>query len=262
MDSSSKDFGERDMETIRKTTLDMRTLLLCSDLQFTGITRSVLTHLQVTPKIVASSEAALDAIHNFEFDVIVVNWREIDNLGDFLCAVRCSKINRHCVLVAIVRDLLDLKQSFAAGVHFLIHKPASEVQIERCLRAAYCAHRPQRRKQHRESVHIVATMSRRNQPFAEAVVVNVSEGGAGLQREPGEYRSLSAGEELSLRFALPGENELLDISGIVVWVSASAYGVRFKYMPEHQRTALQQWLTDCVERSMTKLCERIRAACA
>ncbi len=250
------------METIRKTTLDMRTLLLCSDLQLTGITRSVLNQLQVTPKIVANCESALGAIQDCEFDVIVVDWREIDNLGDFLCAARRSKINRHCVLVAIVRDMLDLKQSFAAGVHFLIHKPASEVQIERCLRAAYCARVAQRRKQHRESVHIVATMSRRKQPFAEALVVNVSEGGAGLQREPGEYHSLSAGEELVLRFALPGQDGQLDISGIVVWISADAYGVRFKYMPEHQRAALQQWLTDCVERSMTKLCERIRAACA
>ena len=50
--------------------------------------------------------------------------------------MRKSKKNQECVLVAIMRDLLDLRQAFAAGVHFLIHKPASAVQIERCLRAA------------------------------------------------------------------------------------------------------------------------------
>ena len=64
--------------------------------------------------------------------------RHVNSQDDFLCAVRRSKLDQDCVLVAIVRDLLDLRQAFAAGVHFLIHKPASVVQIERCLRAAYC----------------------------------------------------------------------------------------------------------------------------
>jgi hypothetical protein len=68
--------------------------------------------------------------------------------------VRKSKKNQECVLVAIMRDLLDLRQAFAAGVHFLIQKPASAVQIERCLPAAYCATVVRRRKQHREPVRI------------------------------------------------------------------------------------------------------------
>jgi CheY-like chemotaxis protein len=257
----SKDLREKNMHGIRKTTIEMRTLLLCADVQFLGITRNVLNRLQVTPKIVGSSDAALTAVQENEFDVIVVDWREIDNLSDFLCGVRRSRINRHCVLVAIVRDLLDLKQSFAAGVHFLIHKPASDLQIERCLRAAYCARVAQRRKQHREPVSIAASVSMRNCALLEATVLNVSEGGVRIRAERWQG-SVAAGDELELRFALgPGE-QMLNVSGIVVWASADAYGVRFTYIPEQQRSALQQWLGDCVERSMTKLCERIRAACA
>jgi response regulator RpfG family c-di-GMP phosphodiesterase len=171
------------MEDIRKTTLEMRTLLLCADVQFTGITRNVLNHLRVAPKIVGNCEAALTLIQEHEFDVIIVDWREIDNLADFLCAVRKSKKNQECVLVAIMRDLLDLWQGFAGGVHFLIRKPASAVQIERCLRAAYCATVARRRKQHREPVRILTTVSTRTQPFSEAIIVNLSEGGIGLQTD-------------------------------------------------------------------------------
>lgn len=47
--------------------------------------------------------------------MIIVDWREIDNLAEFLSAVRHSKLNQDCVRVAIVRDLLDLKQAFAAA---------------------------------------------------------------------------------------------------------------------------------------------------
>jgi CheY-like chemotaxis protein len=253
------------MEATRRTTLEMHALLLCADAQFLGITRNVLNQLQVTPEIVGNCETALSLIQAQEFDVIVVDWRELDNLADFLCAVRRSKINRDCVLVAIVRDLLDLRQSFSAGVHFLIHKPASALQIERCLRAAYCARVAQRRKLHREPVSIVASISTRTQPFAEAVVVNLSEGGVGLRTNLQDARvraSLSVGEEIGLRFELPETGEMFDVAGTVVWTTAAGCGVRFGYIPEAQRSALQQWLTECVERSLTRLCERIRAACA
>lgn len=152
------------MENIPNPNLQMRTLMLCNDVAFLGITRSVLNQLHVTPRMANTSAAAVSMIQGQEFDVIVVDWREIDNLQEFLSAARHSKLNQDCVLVAIVRDLLDLKQVFAAGVHFLIHKPASAVQIERCLRAAYCAIVAQRRKHHREPVVILASVSSRRQP--------------------------------------------------------------------------------------------------
>ncbi len=233
------------MESTRKMTLEMHTLLLCADVQFTGITRNVLNQLQVTPKIVSNCDAALAMIQEHEFDVIIVDWREIENLGDFLCAVRRSKLNHEGVLVAIMRDLLDLRQAFTAGVHFLIHKPASAVQIERCLRAAYCATVVRRRKQHREVVEIVATVSTRSQEFSEATIVNLSEGGAGIKLVSNmPASSLRAGEEM------------------VVWRTVQSCGVRFNYIPEDERLALEQWLTGCVERSLAEICGRMRAACA
>jgi DNA-binding NarL/FixJ family response regulator len=249
------------MENTRKATLEMHTLLLCADVQFTGITRNVLNQLHVTPKIVGNCEAALALIQEHEFDVIIVDWREIENLGDFLCAVRKSKLNQEVVLVAIVRDLLDLRQAFAAGVHFLIHKPASAVQIERCLRAAYCATVVRRRKQHREQ--IVATISTRSRSFTEATIVNLSEGGVGMRMSAERPSvSLSAGDEIHLRFSLPHGGQVLHTTGTVVWRTAQACGVRFSSIPDDELFALEQWLTACVERSLAELCERMRAVCA
>ena len=251
------------MENIRKTTLEMHTLLLCADVQFLGITRTVLNQLQVAPKIVNNCDAALAMIQEHEFDVIIVDWREIENLGDFLGAVRRSKRNQECVLVAIMRDLLDLRQAFAAGVHFLIHKPASAVQIERCLRAAYCATVVRRRKQHREVVKVVASITTRTQPFGKAVVVNLSEGGVGLKMDQDLVTvSPSAGEEVHLRFALPETGTMLHTTGRVAWTTARACGIQFSYIPEDERLAFEQWLTGCVERSLAELSERMRAVCA
>lgn len=251
---------ETQMEHMRRSTLEMHTMVLCADVQFLGITRSVLSQLNVTPKILGGAEDALARIQTEEFDVIVADWREIDNVADFLCAVRRSKLNRDCVLVAIVRDLLDLRQAFAAGVQLLIHKPASAVQIERCLRAAYCARVAQRRKLHREPVSIAASISTHAHPLTEALIFNLSEGGAAVRVE--NQSLLSAGEELSLRFALPEGDQMLEISGVVVWREAVACGVKFGHIPEAQSEILQQWLTACVERSLERMCECLRAVCA
>jgi DNA-binding NarL/FixJ family response regulator len=249
------------MENIGKAKLDMHTLLLCADAGFLGTTRPVLDQLQVTQQIVDNCDAALALIQAHEFNVIIVDWREIGNLGEFLCALRRSRRNQECVLVAIMRDLLDLRQAFAAGVHFTIHKPASEVQIERCLRAAYCAAVVRRRKLHREPVDIAASISTHARPLAEATVVNLSEGGVGLSISPDVPGALP-GTEVEIRFSLPGADETLQVSGHVVWTTARACGVQFSYVPEKGRVALEIWLTACVERWLAQVCERVRSACA
>lgn len=253
------------MENPQRSGISMQTLLLCRDVQFLGITRTCLNQLGVAPRTVGNSKDALEWIQDHEFDVVIVDWREIDNLAEFLSEVRRSKLNHEAVLVAIVRDLLDLRQAFAAGVQFLIHKPASAVQIERCLRAAYGATVARRRKQHREPVNILAFVSTRSQPLAEAMVVNISEGGMGLKTSGEGFilgAGATAGEEIELRFALPKSHQILDVTATVVWRTADACGVRFRYLPESQRVVLQQWLTDCVERSLAEMCERMRVACA
>src|SRR5579871_24920 len=248
-----------------KTILPMQTLVLCSDVQFLGTTRSVLTQFQVTPRIAANCDEAAALIDSQEFDVIILDWREISNLADFLSALRRSKLNRECVLVAIVRDLLNLRQAFAAGVLFLIHKPPSTLQIERCLRAAYCATVARRRKQHREPVQIVATLGTRHHSDVEALMVNLSEGGAGLQtRSSSNFvgSSFEAGEDISLRFTVPGSELSVEATGIVVWTTADTCGVRFRHIAEEQKEAFQSWLTECVERSLATLRDRVEGVCA
>jgi hypothetical protein len=112
-------------------------------------------------------------------------------------------------------------------------------------------------------VKIVATISTRSQSFTEATIVNLSEGGVGMRmsdERPGV--SLSAGDEIHLRFSLPQGGQVLHTTGTVVWRTAQACGVRLSYIPDDERLALEQWLTACVERSLAELCERMRAVCA
>ena len=243
----------------------MSTLLLCADADFLSASREVLNQLRVTTRTAADCDSAASAIREDEFDAIILDWREISDVSEFLIAVRRSKLNPECVLVAIGCDCLDLQQAFAAGVQFFIHKPASPVQVEGCLRAVYCASVARRVKRHREPVIIVASMSTRRQPFAEVTIANLSEGGARLKVALGSCSSrtdLSVGAGVNLCFALPdGSDTLLRCTGCVVWSSPeSDAGIRFSYIPGQERLA--EWLTSCVERSRAERCDRLRAACA
>ena len=73
--------------------------------------------------------------------------------------------------------------------------------------------------------------------------------------------SLSAGDEIHLRFSLPQGGQMLHTTGTVVWRTAQACGVRFSYIPDDERLALEQWLTACVERSLAE-CASVCGRCA
>jgi len=243
--------------------VEMNTLLLCRDVQFLGTTKRVLKQMAVRTTIDDNAASALARLASQEFDSLIVDWRELDNMGDFLESVRKSKVNQRCIVVAIVRDLLDAQQAFAAGVHFLIQKPASIVQIERCLRAAHSSFVAERRKSHREPVQFGAALSGKNLPLARATIVNIGEGGVGLRMNlPGGKSLVGAGDQVELNFQLPETTQLIHGSGVVAWVNSDGdVGVQFRYIPEVERRPFEQWLTERMERSLAEV-RRGAASCA
>jgi ActR/RegA family two-component response regulator len=253
------------METrFRKSRVAMNALLLCRDVQFLGTTKRVLKQMAVRTTIDDNADSALARLANQEFDSLIVDWRELDNMGDFLESVRKSKMNQRCIVVAIVRDMLDAQQAFAAGVHFLIQKPASSTQIERCLRAAQSSFIADRRKSHRELVQIGTSLSGKNLPLARATMLNIGEGGVGLRLNlTGGKTFVSAGDQVELNFQLPETTQLIHGSGVVAWVNSDGdVGVQFRYIPEVERRPFEQWLTERLERSLAELRQEVAASCA
>ena len=124
-------------------------------------------------------------------------------------------------------------------MQFLIHKPASVVQIARCPQAAHSAVIVKRRKQHREPVRIAATVYNRGTPLLGAMVVNLGSEGAGLKLNTTGCKMstrLSAGDEIDLTFISPGSGRPIDTNGVVVWVSPNGdAGVRFEYFPAGEK---------------------------
>ena len=247
-------------------TFDINALILCEDSHFLGSLERVFARLGVRSERSSDYTAALNALGQKRIDTVVVDWREIVNLGEFLETVRHSKMNRECLLIGIASDLLDLRQAFSAGVQFLIHKPASVVQIARCLQAAHAAVIVKRRKQHREPVRIATNLRSRSVPLLGALIVNLGSEGAGLKLNMTGCKMsgrLSAGDELDLSFTSPGSERLVQASGMVVWVNSNGdAGVRFEYIPAAEKAKLEQRLAGRFDVAVNSLRERLQGGVA
>lgn len=247
-------------------TFDINTLILCEDTHFLLTMESVLARLGVRSERCGDYTSALQALEEKKIDSIVVDWQEIVNLGEFLQTVRQSKMNKDCLLIGIASDLLDLRQAFSSGVQYLIHKPASVVQIARCLQAAHAAVIVKRRRQHREAVRIAANLHTNSNPLLGAMIVNLGSEGAGLKLNTTGCKvsaRLSAGDELDLSFISPGSGNAIHASGVVVWVNPNGdAGVKFSYLRGAEKAKLEQWLAGRFDVAVASLRERLQAGVA
>ena len=247
-------------------TFDINALILCDDSHFLGSMERVFARLGVRSERSNDYTAALSALEQKRIDTVVVDWREIINLGEFLGTVRQSKMNKDCLLIGIASDLLDLRQAFSAGVQYLVHKPASVVQIARCLQAAHAAVIVKRRKQHREAVRIAASLHTKSTPLLGALMVNLGSEGCGLKLNTTGCKAsarLSAGDELDLSFISPGSGNVIPATGVVVWVNSNGdAGVKFSYIPAAEKLKLEQWLAGRFDVAVAMLRERLRRGVA
>jgi DNA-binding NarL/FixJ family response regulator len=245
---------------------ELHALLICRDVPYVGTTLTVLKQAGGVPHTADNAEQALTAISDHKFDVVIVDWRETDDLAEFICAVRHSDLNHDSVLVAIVRDVLDVRQACAAGVHFLIHKPASAVQIERCLRAAFVTSVARRRRTYRAPVQLLATVGTRLIPTLDATLHNLGEGGAALRLHSQQNlpsTRLTVGESVTLAFDLPGTQGALRVMARIMWSTTDGQaGVQFTWMADAERIQLERWLTQRLEHSVAELRSQLAAACA
>jgi hypothetical protein len=98
------------------------------------------------------------------------------------------------------------------------------------------------------------------------MVVNLGGEGAGLKLNMTGCKvsaRLSAGDEIDLSFLSPGSGRMVQTSGVVVWVNPNGdAGVQFQYVPDAEKSKLEQWLGERFDRAVLMLRDRVRGGCA
>ena len=143
------------------------------------------------------------------------------------------------MLIAIVDGNFNARPVFGLGANFVLYRPLSSERTRISLRAARGLLRRERRRAPRASLGSTANVAYPGAPELNAVLTDLSDGGTSIQSD----KRLPPECKVYFEFALPGQEQLVRLSGEVAWQDASGRtGIRFLDVPQSSRRLMQTWL--------------------
>jgi c-di-GMP-binding flagellar brake protein YcgR len=219
--------------------MDLRALVVCPDRDSASLVTLILSELGMAAENSPSVTRGLELIASERFDVIVLDYRADQASEDFLTQLRQSKKNRASMLVAIVDCEFNARPVFGLGANFVLYRPLSSERTRISLRAARGLMRRERRRAPRRPVNSKASVAFPGAPELNAVLTDLSDGGTSI-RAP---QRLPNACKVYFEFALPGQQQLVRLSGEVAWQEAGGRtGIRFLDVPQSSRRLMQSWL--------------------
>jgi CheY-like chemotaxis protein len=219
--------------------MDLRALVVCPDQDSASLLVLVLSELGLASEHTPSVSRGLELIESEHFDAVVLDYQADSSSEEFLAALRQSKKNRASMLIAIVDGEFNARPVFGLGANFVLYRPLSSERTRISLRAARGLMRRERRRAPRTPVRSTANVAYPGAPELNAVLTDLSDGGTLIQAP----QRLPASCKVYFEFSLPGQQQLVRLSGEVAWQDASGRtGIRFLDVPQSSRRLMQTWL--------------------
>ncbi len=219
--------------------MDLRALVVCPDQDSVSLLALILSELGMAAEHTPSISRGLELIDSQHFDAIVLDYRADQSSEAFLTRLRQSSKNRASMLIAIVDGAFNARPVFGLGANFVLYRPLSSERTRISLRAARGLMRRERRRTPRKPVSSMANVACPGAPELSAAMTDLSDGGTALQTT-GRIPPACTGY---FEFALPGQHQLVRLSGEVAWQDSSGrVGIRFIDVPQSSRRLIQTWL--------------------
>lgn len=219
--------------------MDLRALVVCPDHDSTNLLTMILSELGMVSEHTPSITRGLELMEDEQFDVIVLDYQADQSSEEFLARLRQSKKNRASMLIAVVDSDFNARPVFGLGANFVLYRPLSSERTRISLRAARGLMRRERRRGPRFPVSSHASVAYPGAPEVNAVLADLSDGGTLIQTP----QRLPSSCKVYFEFALPGQQQLVRLSGEVAWQDASGRtGIRFLDVPQSSRRLMQTWL--------------------
>jgi c-di-GMP-binding flagellar brake protein YcgR len=219
--------------------MDLRVLLVCPDQGVAEILRPILIEMGIQCDSTPSLSTGLERLAAEHFDAVLLDYHEDAASHEFLTGLRVSAKNRAAQLIAIVDGELSARPVFGLGANFVLYRPLSAERARTSLRAARGLMRRERRRSQRVAVTSAVTFDHAGAQGQPATLLDLSDGGSALRSE----RSLPPACKVYFQFALPGQSQLVRLSGEVAWQdSTGRTGIRFLNVPQTSRRLMQGWL--------------------
>jgi c-di-GMP-binding flagellar brake protein YcgR len=186
-----------------------------------------------------SISCGLELLDSRHFDAIVLDYCADKSSEEFLTRLRQSAKNRSSMLIAIVDGTFNARPVFGLGANFVLYRPLSSERTRMSLRAARGLMRRERRRSPRKPVSSTANVAYPGAPELNAALTDLSDGGTALLTAS----RIPPACKVYFEFALPGQKQLVRLSGEVAWQDASGRtGIRFLDVPQSSRRLIQTWL--------------------
>lgn len=219
--------------------MDMSLLLVCADQDAAGLLMTVLAEMEIKAEHTPSISHGLQRIDEQEFDAIAFDYRGDAASDDFLARLRQSDKNGTTMLVALVDAECNARPVFGLGANFVLYRPLTVERTRLSMNAARGLMRGERRRSSRAHVYSTANISYPGTPDLDATLINISDSGTLISTQP---RKLGEGK-VYFEFALPGQGQLVRLSGEVAWQDFSGRaGINFLDVPQASRKLIQSWL--------------------
>jgi len=219
--------------------MDMSLLLVCADQDAAGLLMTVLAEMEIKAEHTPSISHGLERIEEQQFDAIAFDYREDQVSDEFLARLRQSKKNSGTMMIALLEENCSSRPLFGLGANFVLYRPLSVERTRLSLNAARGLMRRERRSAQRTPVNSTANVSYPGAPDLDATLINISDSGTLISTHE---RKLGDGK-VYFEFALPGQGQLVRLSGEVTWQDFSGRaGVHFLDVPQASRRLIQSWL--------------------
>ena len=210
-----------------------------------------LQEFSISTDVCQDMSAAVSLLNRQKFDAVVVDLQLGEQTELILDEVHLSPSNRTAVTFAISGNDAE-GTALRKRSEFVVERPVSTQSIRSALKPAYGLILRERRRYFRCPISIPVTILRQNMPEVRCCSVNISEGGMAVST----LVPLKPGEEVHVRFALPGHEVTFSAESEICWLKSGRLGVRFVSLSREHKSELQGWLSQKLEETLPEFVAR------
>jgi DNA-binding response OmpR family regulator len=218
--------------------MTLSSVVVSRDRQELSVLECILGLLHIGVDIVSKPEHAWQKLSRSKIDALIVD-RDLKGTESLLRCVEENSAHASPCPLLMVGGSGGKHQLESKGAVFIFEKPISVEQAIRTLSAARTLIMGGRLRYHRQVLNLPVSLSHDDKNQLQANLVNLSQGGMGIQLE----KPLQLKGKVKIAFELPGYNQPVKTTGEVVWTNQCGnVGIRFVQSECRQQRDLQLWL--------------------
>lgn len=230
--------------------MPLKILVIDDDRSALELMKDTLSSLGVDVWTSADSEEAYRRLHTDRFDGIFLDLLMPKMSGfDLTRAIRHSPWNRHCPIVIISGsdDRESMMRAFCSGGNFFLSKPVDRRRLQTLLNASHGSMLGNQRGFCRAALDVEITCYAGTSAAVKGKAVNISERGILISG----VNNLVNGQQVRLRFALPGLNTEIQTTGVVSRMDdRGRVGISFTQIRSTDRQRIRMFVADAVKEKL------------